>query len=245
MRQQQRPRLALGRRPGDEPTEPVPPLSINCALTETSSGAHPDDEFNQLAEECAAELAGMITFHGYPSSILEDKCFRSFVHGLNPQFQMPSRAAVEGICHSRSEEAMRQLKETLVRCSGQISLVADTIETGQGRALYMACHFIDDEWAFHKRIMQVFRVMRFPPYGHSALLGAEDVCLNVPEVIQKQFSVPGPSNKLEEAVRRWGLAGRLFSVAWGGQQLKTRAWNGRISSRIWCTASPTRVTCWT
>uniref|UniRef100_A0A0A8Y0W8 HAT C-terminal dimerisation domain-containing protein n=1 Tax=Arundo donax TaxID=35708 RepID=A0A0A8Y0W8_ARUDO len=37
------------------------------------------------------------------------------------------------------------------------------------------------------------------------------------EGILKEFSLPVTSHKLEEAVRRWGLHGRLFSVAWGQQ----------------------------
>jgi hypothetical protein len=95
----------------------------------------------------------MIAFHGYPSSMVENECFRRFVRGLNPHFQMPSRADVEGICHSRAKDAMKQLIGTLAGCSGQmISLATGTTENGQERALYMACQFIDDEWAFQKSI---------------------------------------------------------------------------------------------
>ncbi|KAG2612840.1 hypothetical protein PVAP13_4KG309925 [Panicum virgatum] len=260
--QQRRPGSSAIGRPGDEP--PVPPPPTNCAPSETSlQAAYPaqlgsSGWSSNNQEECVAELAPMVAFHGYPSSIVEDECFRRFASALNPRFQMPSRAAVESVCAGRAVDAMRQLRATLAACSGRISLVADTTETGKGRALYMACQFIDGEWGLHKRTLQVFRVMRFPPYGHSALLGAEDVCLNVPEVIQKQFTVPGPSDKLEEAARRWGLGGRLFSVAWGGVGSSSRrAWSTRISSTgserrrltlssllLRRTASPTPATCW-
>lgn len=43
----------------------------------------------------------------------------------------------------------------------------------------MACQFIDDEW-----MMQVFKVVRFAPYKHSALVGAEEVCLEMAEGVR-------------------------------------------------------------
>ncbi|KAL6856876.1 hypothetical protein ACP4OV_018258 [Aristida adscensionis] len=205
--------------PGPGESSSAPPTSPRGTALPESSLARPDDEgmisWFDGQEDCGTELARMIAFHGYPSSIVEESSFRSFVHGLNPHFQMPSRAAVEGIFHRHVEDALNQLKDTLRSNSGEISLAMGTEQTVQGRALYMACQFIDDEWALQKRIMQVFAVVPFPPYHHGTLLGAEEVSIELNEGVLEQLSLATTSATLKEAVVRWGLPGRLFSVAWG------------------------------
>lgn len=197
---------------GDGPPQKRPSMQLPDAGN-SNLPAQSSSGFNH--EECRAELARMITFHGYPSTIVDDECFRSFVRHLNPHFQMPSRDTVEGTCRNRAQDATNQLKETLARCSGHVSLATGTVQTTQGKALYMACQFIGDDWALEKRIMQVFKVVPFPPYHHGALLGAEEVAIELNEGVLEQLSLATTSPTLKDAVIGWGFPDKLFSVAWG------------------------------
>ncbi|KAK3120894.1 hypothetical protein QOZ80_8BG0643210 [Eleusine coracana subsp. coracana] len=63
--------------------------------------------------------------------------------------------------------------------------------------------------------MQVFKVVPFPPYHHGALLGADEISIELDEGVLEQLSLATTSPMLKDAVIRWGLPDKLFSVAWG------------------------------
>ncbi|KAM0845910.1 hypothetical protein ACQ4PT_056047 [Festuca glaucescens] len=130
------------------PTPAPPP--IDEARPELSNFSKPAD-----CEEATADLARMIALHGYDPSIVEDSYFRSFVRRLNPDFQVPSRAAIEDICDVVQDDADRVLKSALERNSSEVNLAIDRAETALGPVLYAACHFIDDDWNRHSTIVLV------------------------------------------------------------------------------------------
>lgn len=192
------------------PTEPqAPPVPTGCR----------DLEMEELDKEKSSTelLARMIALHGYPSSIVEDEGFRNFVHSLNPDFAMPSRVAIERSCRRPIEDKVNELKEKVLQCASprKINLATGTAETVHGRVMYMACHYIDDEWVLQKKILQVFMVVRFPPYHHGTLLGIDEVSIELDEGVLEKLSIGRTTSTLLQAVQRWGLSGsKLFSVAW-------------------------------
>lgn len=126
--------LAIPAVPAPPPIDEARPESSNCS--------------KQAAdwEEATADLARMIALHGYDPSIIEDSYFKSFVRRLNPDFQLPSRAAIEDICDGVQDDADRVLQWALVRNSSEVNLVIDRTQTALGPVLYVAHHFIDDDW---------------------------------------------------------------------------------------------------
>ncbi|RLM60760.1 zinc finger BED domain-containing protein RICESLEEPER 1-like [Panicum miliaceum] len=105
----------------------------------------------------SADLARMIALHGYDPSFVEDGYFRSFVRRLNPEFEAPSRAAIEEMCDGIFDEARRELESRLRRAPGRVSLAVGKAKTPEaGEVIYIACHFIDDQWNLHKVVLDAF-----------------------------------------------------------------------------------------
>ncbi|KAG2581289.1 hypothetical protein PVAP13_6KG175140 [Panicum virgatum] len=110
-------------------------------------------------EHASADLARMIALRGYDASFVEDSYFRSFVQSLDPEFEVPSRVAIEEMCDDIFDDARRELKSKLRRAPGRVSLAlgkAKTIEAGE--VMYIACHLIDDQWNLHKFVLDAFLV---------------------------------------------------------------------------------------
>jgi hypothetical protein len=93
--------LAIPAVPAPPPIDEARPELSNCSRTA-------DWEW----EKATADLARMIALHGYDPSIVEDSYFRSFVRRLNPDFQVPSRAAIEYICDG-AQDAQKVFKSAL------------------------------------------------------------------------------------------------------------------------------------
>lgn len=127
-------------------------------------------------EEANADLARMVAFHGYHPSFVEDRYFRSLVGRLNPDFQVPSRVAIQDMCDGILEEALRNFRSEMERTSSKFSLAVDTVKTNEGTALYFACHFIDDEWNLRKMIVDQYRVVTRPACDFPTL-GIFELCL--------------------------------------------------------------------
>ena len=99
----------------------------------------------------------MIALRGYDPSFVEDGYFRSFVRSLDPEFEVPSRVAIEAMCDGIFDEARRDSFSRLRRASGRISLAVGKAKTPEaGEVIYIACHFIDDQWNLHKFVLDAF-----------------------------------------------------------------------------------------
>ncbi|KAM0868115.1 hypothetical protein ACQ4PT_041544 [Festuca glaucescens] len=150
----------------EEATADLAPPPIDDARPESSNCSKAADW-----DEAAADLARMIALHGYDPSIVEDSYFKSFVRRLNPDFQVPSRAAIEDICDDVQDDAERVLQSALEHNSSEVNVVVDRTETALGPVLYAACHFIDDDW--NRRQMIVHVNMDLPKGMHSIPLSVD------------------------------------------------------------------------
>ncbi|KAM0923097.1 hypothetical protein ACQ4PT_005768 [Festuca glaucescens] len=169
------------------PTPAPPP--IDEARPESSNCSKPADW-----EEATADLARMVALHGYDPSIVEDSYFKSFVRRLNPDFQVPSRAAIEDICDGVQDDAERVLRSALRHNYNKVNLVIDRTETAQGPVLYLACHFIDDDW--NRREMMVHVNMDLPEgmepmplYLDGYNLGDELQIMELNDIVYEEFTI--------------------------------------------------------
>ncbi|KAF2907064.1 zinc finger BED domain-containing protein RICESLEEPER 1-like [Oryza sativa Japonica Group] len=128
-------------------------------------------------EAARGDLARMIALHGYNPSVVKDDYFRSFLCRLNPEYEVPSRLAIEEMCDAIFDETMKGLFSKLHDVPGKVSIAVGTVRTIRGNMLYTACHFIDDQWNLHKIIMDVYADVPFLNY-HGPLLGVDEVCLD-------------------------------------------------------------------
>jgi hypothetical protein len=112
-------------------------------------------------EAARGDLARMIALHGYNPSVVKDDYFRSFLCRLNPEYEVPSRLAIEEMCDAIFDETMKGLFSKLHDVPGKVSIAVGTVRTIRGNMLYTACHFIDDQWNLHKIIMDVYADVPF------------------------------------------------------------------------------------
>ncbi|CAO2164576.1 unnamed protein product [Urochloa humidicola] len=162
-------RLRLHRRP-----TPPPPCAASSRSAET---LRRDPGLKEEGEEAIGDLARLIALHGHDPSVLDDDYFRSFVGRLNPEFKLPSRLAVEEVCDGIFDETREDLFSRLRRAPGRISLSVGKAEAIAGEVLYMACHFIDDDWNLQRMVMDAYDHVPCPLYN-GPLSGVPEVSLN-------------------------------------------------------------------
>ncbi|CAO2200103.1 unnamed protein product [Urochloa humidicola] len=127
------------------PRPPPPPSAPTSRPRREPVGLHD--------KEVSGDLARMIALHGYDPSFVEDDYFRRFVRSLNPEFKLPSREAVEEMCDGIFDEARGDLLDRLKHAPGKVSLSVGRAKIMDEQVLYVACHFIDDEWNLHKLVL--------------------------------------------------------------------------------------------
>lgn len=124
------------------------------------------DGWNFSQEVSRRELANMIVQHALPFSMVEYSGFRKFVKSLNPMFKMVSRTTIREDCMEAFKEQRSVLREMFKNCGARVSLTADMWTSNQRlRYLCVTCHFIDNTWKIHKKIIR-FCMMETP---HDAL----------------------------------------------------------------------------
>jgi hypothetical protein len=160
----------------------------------------------------------MIALHGYDPSIVEDSYFKSFVRRLNPDFQVPSRAAIEDICDDVQDDADRVLQSALERNSSKVNVVVDRTETALGSVIHVACHFIDDDWNRRSTIvhlaMDITEDMEtMPQFVRGYDLGNTEHVELLGEIISKEFRFGG-----ETFSRSFGAVGDLENYLMGTKQ---------------------------
>ncbi|PVH36198.1 hypothetical protein PAHAL_6G019600 [Panicum hallii] len=139
------------------PRPPVPGASSPSRSRGSSSRGHRETDGLRDKSASGADLARMIALHGYDPSFVEDGYFRSFVRRLNPEFEVPSRVAIEEMCDGIFDEARRHSFSRIRRAPGRVSLAVGKAKTPEaGEVTYIACHFIDDQWNLHKVVLDAF-----------------------------------------------------------------------------------------
>ncbi|CAO2189975.1 unnamed protein product [Urochloa humidicola] len=152
--------------------QPQPQSQLLPSGPGESSGREPTG----LEEDKASrDLARMIALHGYDPSVVEDDYFKSFVHLLNPKFEVPSREAIDKMCSDIFQDYMANAyhpSTVYVSGSGKLSLAvgeAKTIQTG--RVVYVTTHFIDHHWNPHWLVQNVYVVLPVGDYCHLPIQG--------------------------------------------------------------------------
>ncbi|PUZ49945.1 hypothetical protein GQ55_6G020200 [Panicum hallii var. hallii] len=168
------------------PRPPVPGASSPSRSRGSSSRGHRETDGLRDKSASGADLARMIALHGYDPSFVEDGYFRSFVRRLNPEFEVPSRVAIEEMCDGIFDEARRHSFSRIRRAPGGISLAVGNSKTIEaGKVIYIACHFIDDQWNLHKVVLDAFRVDAENHVVDGPILGAYafDILVDVIELV--------------------------------------------------------------
>nr|AWA44929.1 hypothetical protein SS48H02_000005 [Saccharum spontaneum] len=81
----------------------------------------------------------------------------SFVAGLNPEFTVPSRLAIEEMCDAIFDETRKDLFSRLSSITGRVSLGVGTAKTTEAEGVsYIACCFIDNEWKRHQFVIDAY-----------------------------------------------------------------------------------------
>ncbi|CAL5008796.1 unnamed protein product [Urochloa decumbens] len=132
---------------------PRPPPPLPCAPHSRTRSPGRREPEGLHDGEVSGDLARMIALHGYDPSFVEDGYFRSFVRSLNPEFVVPTRVAIEEMCDGIFDEARRDLLDRLKHAPGKVSLSVGRAKVMEEQVVYVACHFIDDEWNLHRLVL--------------------------------------------------------------------------------------------
>lgn len=143
--------------------------------------------------------------------MVEDVEFTRFVRMLCPDFKMPSRDDVRKRCDELFDREMSSLKDAIGRTPGLASLSLGKTTTAWGKVAYLAAHFIDEEWNFHCRVIQVFKALEVEDdttYGLSKILDIKDHIIDIPvtdwdlEDYERMLGI----------ISHWGLLSKLSGV---------------------------------
>ena len=108
--------------------------------------------FNQ--EISRKYCARMVILDELPFKTVEHEGFRDFVNMLQPQFQIPSRATITRDCMDLYVSEFESLKKYFAKTKQRVSLTTDLWSSRQNLSyMCLTAHFIDREWAMHKRIL--------------------------------------------------------------------------------------------
>ncbi|CAL5008789.1 unnamed protein product [Urochloa decumbens] len=165
-------------------SSPLPlPLPQLLELQPSGPGESSDREPAGLdKDEASRDLARMIALHGYDPSVVEDDYFRSFVRRLNPQFEVPSREAIEKMCAGIFRDSWKVLDFSNVYGSGKASLAVGEVKAIQslqtGQVVYVTSHSIDGHWNLHRVVEHVCVALPVGGYYHVPLLRVPMVALD-------------------------------------------------------------------
>ncbi|XP_066966369.1 zinc finger BED domain-containing protein 4-like [Macrobrachium rosenbergii] len=104
-------------------------------------------------------LIKMIATDLQPISIVEDKGFKNFVHGLDPRYVMPSRRDLtRKYLPALYEEAVKQVQGDL-RDTPHVSLTTDLWTSRQTRGfITVTAHYITSEWRLKSSVLETARL---------------------------------------------------------------------------------------
>ncbi|CAA6660304.1 unnamed protein product [Spirodela intermedia] len=123
-------------------------------------GENADLDNSLLDQELVQQdLAHMIILHEYPFSIVNHVGFRAFVRDLQPQFRLMSSDALQENCSKVYEERRLVLCEELRKLCCRVNLTADVWSSGSNMGyLHLRCHFIDDDWRLHHKVINFWHI---------------------------------------------------------------------------------------
>ncbi|XP_068231881.1 zinc finger BED domain-containing protein 4-like [Palaemon carinicauda] len=101
----------------------------------------------------------MIATDLQPISIVEDKGFKNFVHGLDPRYVMPSRRDLtRKYLPAMYDEAVKQVQGEL-RETPHVSLTTDLWTSSQTRGfITVTAHYINSEWNLKSAVLETARL---------------------------------------------------------------------------------------
>nr|GFB81132.1 zinc finger BED domain-containing protein DAYSLEEPER-like [Tanacetum cinerariifolium] len=108
------------------------------------------------SERCHHEIARMTLLHDYPLHMVEHKGFMTFLHNLQPKFNVAGFNTIQGNC------VATYLSER------------STIENNTTGYVFITGQFIDSDWNIHKRLPSV--VMELYPESKFAFTQAVSTC---------------------------------------------------------------------
>jgi hypothetical protein len=108
-------------------------------------------------DECRQALVKMVIIDELPFNFVEGKGFRLFSRTVQPRFDIPSRFTIVRDCLKLDVEEKERLKRAF---KGQrLCLTTDTWTSIQNiNYMCLTAHWIDNEWNFHKRILNFYQV---------------------------------------------------------------------------------------
>ncbi|XP_055961910.1 zinc finger BED domain-containing protein RICESLEEPER 2-like [Mercurialis annua] len=114
-------------------------------------------KFNQ--EDIRKALSYMLIIDELPFRFVEGMGFKKLMSVACPRFHIPSRWTVNRDCYQMFLDERLNLKNTLRSGSQRVSITTDTWTSIQ-RVNYMCvtCHWIDNDWLLHKRIINLVPV---------------------------------------------------------------------------------------
>ncbi|CAH1449117.1 unnamed protein product [Lactuca virosa] len=140
------------------------------------------------SDRCRHEIARMIIMHDYPLHIVEHPGFVSFVHNLQPRFDLVNFSTVQGDCVATYLSEKDKIQKVIESMPGRVCLTVDLYGSCQTTGyVYVTGQFVDSEWKIHRKLLNV--VMEPYPDSDSAFSHAVSACLS-----------------------DWNMEGRLFSI---------------------------------
>lgn len=140
------------------------------------------------SDRCRHEIARMIIVHEYPLHMVEHEWFKTFVHNLQPKFNMVDFSTIQGDCVATYLREKSTIEGLIEQMPGRICLTLDLWNSSNTTGyVFITGQFIDSEWNIHKKLLNV--VMEPYPESDSAFAHAVSACLS-----------------------DWNIEGRLFSV---------------------------------
>ncbi|XP_055961060.1 zinc finger BED domain-containing protein RICESLEEPER 2-like [Mercurialis annua] len=114
-------------------------------------------KFNQ--DDIRKALSYMLIVDELPFKHVEGMGFKRFMSVACPRFHIPSRWTVNRDCYQMFLDERLKLKNILKNGSQRVSITTDTWTSIQ-RVNYMCvtCHWIDNDWILHKRIINLVHV---------------------------------------------------------------------------------------
>ncbi|XP_050211323.1 zinc finger BED domain-containing protein RICESLEEPER 2-like [Mercurialis annua] len=130
---------------------------VKCEEGNEGQGQLGTWKFSQEAVRNA--VAYMIIVDELPFRFVEGMGFKRLMNVACPRFNIPSRWTVNRDCYQMYLDEKLKLKTILKNQSQRVSITTDTWTSIQ-RVNYMCvtCHWIDNEWKLHKRILSLVPV---------------------------------------------------------------------------------------
>jgi hypothetical protein len=101
-------------------------------------------------------LARMIIVDELPFKFVEHEGFNYYMNVVESRFPIPSRVTIAKDCMKLYLNERKKLKDFLSKKVQKVCLTTDTWTSVQNRNyLCLACHFIDSDWKYQKRIFEL------------------------------------------------------------------------------------------